>query len=68
MKLHYFEQLEPDQDDWELGMAKQQGYVPGMCLLGGAVVMCQINKGKNPCWGCNGPREKCKGTPKREES
>jgi hypothetical protein len=65
MKLHYFNQSKPDQDDCQLGMAKQQGYVPVTCLLGGVVVMSEINRGHNPCWGCEGPREICKGKARR---
>ena len=65
MKPHYFEQTEADQDDMQLGMAKMQGYVPQACLLGGTVVMDEINKGRNPCWGCKGPRDKCGGKDKR---
>ena len=66
MKLHYFEQAEADRDDMMLGMAKMQGYVPLGCLLGGAVVMGEVQAGNHPCYGCNGPREKCGGKPKRE--
>ena len=65
MKLHYFDQDEPDNDDIMLGIAKTQGYVPRDCLLGSQVVMSEINAGRNPCWGCNGPREKCHGEPKK---
>ena len=65
MKPHYFNQAEADVDDIQLGMAKMQGYVPKTCLLGGVVVMDEIGKGRNPCWGCNGPRELCKGKPKQ---
>jgi len=60
MKPHYFEQDKAD-DDMYLDMAKMQGYVPKTCLLGGAVVMGLVNEGKNPCKGCQGPREKCHG-------
>lgn len=66
MKPHYFEQEQADADDFQLGMAKMQGYVPETCLLSGAVVMGEVNKGNSPCWGCEGPREKCHGKPKRE--
>uniref|UniRef100_A0A6M3KD29 Uncharacterized protein n=1 Tax=viral metagenome TaxID=1070528 RepID=A0A6M3KD29_9ZZZZ len=62
MKSHYFNQDEPDEDDVNLQMAKGQGYVPKNCLLGGMIVMGIINKGGNPCQGCAGPREKCKGS------
>ncbi len=61
MKPHYFEQDKADSDDMNLGMAKMQGYVPQACLLGGMVVMGLVNEGKDPCKGCNGPREKCHG-------
>ena len=63
MKPHYFEQTETDEDDIHLKMAKQQGYVPQQCLLGGIIVMEEIRAGLNPCRGCYGPREKCGGSP-----
>lgn len=62
MKLHYFNQSKADEDDIQLKMAKMQGYVPQTCLLGGIVVMGEINQGNNPCFGCEGPREKCGGS------
>lgn len=65
MKPHYFDQDEADRDDHQLGMAKILGYVPKTCLLGGAIVMGEVMHGRNPCWGCEGPREKCGGKPKR---
>lgn len=64
MKPHYFEQAEADSDDFLLSMVKEQGYVPKRCLLGGRVVLSEVNAGRNPCWGCEGPREKCGGEPK----
>lgn len=64
MKPHYFEQAQADADDTQLGMAKIMGYVPKGCLLGGAVAMAEVTAGNSPCWGCNGPREKCGGKPK----
>ena len=66
MKLHYFEQDEADSSDMMLGMAKMQGYIPQTCLLNGIVVMNEVKNGRNPCWGCEGPREKCNGKPKRD--
>lgn len=66
-KPHYFEpadEAESKIDLW-LNMAKGQGYVPQGCLLGGNVVMGLVNKGEDPCAGCNGPRERCGGRPKR---
>ena len=61
MKPHYFNQISPDEDDIMLGMAIMQGYVPKTCLLGGIIVMGLVEKGENPCNGCEGPRHKCKG-------
>jgi hypothetical protein len=61
MKTHYFKQEKADADDIQLEMAKEQGYVPWTCLLGGMIVMSEINKGRDPCGGCNSPREKCHG-------
>ncbi len=65
-KPHYFDQAEADSDDMHLGMAIMQGYVPQGCLLGGAVVMSETSAGRKACWGCNGPRERCHGNPKRD--
>ena len=67
MKIHYFNQEEADGDDHLLGMAKMQSYVPQTCLLGGKTVMGLINKGENPCNGCNCDRIKCNGKPKLTE-
>lgn len=66
MKVHYFEQEKPDEDDFLLQMAKGQGYVTANCLLGGMAAMAEVSTGKSPRWGCSGPREKCGGQPKRE--
>jgi hypothetical protein len=63
--VHYFDWVAADLSDHVLGMAKMQGYVPTTCLLGGLAVMAEIHAGSNPCWGCNGPREKCHGKAKR---
>ena len=65
MKPHYFNQENADTDDAALGMAKMQGYVPEGCLLGGMVVMSEVTNGRNPCYGCEGPRNKCGGKPKK---
>lgn len=64
MKPHYFNQTEVDSDDINLQMAIGQGYVPRKCFLGGLVVMGLVNKGDDPCRGCNCPREKCGGRDK----
>lgn len=65
LSLHYFDKTEAPIEDAALWMAKHQGYVPKTCLLGGVVVMDEVNNGRNPCWGCEGPRERCHGKPKR---
>ena len=61
MQFQYFGQEAADTNDFLLKGAIAQGYVPGTCLLGGLVVMDEMKKGNDPCAGCNGPREKCKG-------
>lgn len=66
-RLHYFD-LDKAPWDMELEMAKHQGYVPQTCLLGGATVMAEVAAGRDPCAGCNGPREKCHGRPKAADS
>jgi hypothetical protein len=65
MKLHYFDHDKADNDDYFLQMAIAQGYVPNTCLLGGNVVFSEVNLGKDPCAGCNCPREKCHGRPRK---
>lgn len=65
-KIHYFDQEKADADDILLEMAIQQGYVPPTCLLGGITVMAATREDLDACLGCNGPREKCKGRPKRK--
>jgi hypothetical protein len=67
MKAHYFDQDKADADDHKLGMAIMQGYIPQTCLLSGAIVMAAVFAGDSPCWGCNGPRDKCHGKPKRDK-
>lgn len=64
MKPHYFDQDRADEDDMYLGMVKMQGYVPQTCLLGGPIVMGEVNAGRDPCAGCEGPRYKCHGRPR----
>lgn len=64
MKIQYFNQEQSDEDDMLLNAAKMQGYVPTTCLIGGATVMMEINNGSNPCHYCEGPRDKCQGSPK----
>ena len=61
MKVHYFDSDKASDEDVLLKMAIRQGYVPDTCLLAGVVVMSEVQKGEDPCNGCEGPREKCKG-------
>lgn len=62
--VHYFDQDSADPNDMLLQMAIGQGYVPPTCLLAGKIVMALTKDGRDPCRGCEGPREKCKGRPK----
>jgi len=62
-RLHYFDLDEAPDDDWMLSMAKDQGYVPRGCLLGGLTVMTVVNESKDPCRGCACDRAKCSGRP-----
>lgn len=63
--LHYFDRDVADPNDMMLSMCIQQGYVPTTCLLAGMVVMSEVRDGRDPCAGCEGPRAKCGGRPKR---
>ena len=49
--------------DMFLEMAINQGYVPPTCQLDGHLVMLLVNKGEDPCVGCNNDRSVCKGRP-----
>jgi len=61
VKTHYFDDPEASPRDELLTLAKRQGYVPKTCLLGGETVMGLVNKGEDPCLGCQCDRIKCKG-------
>lgn len=63
-KVHYFNEGVASPKDVMLKIAIQQKYVPKTCLLGGVVVMDEINKGNDPCTGCNCDRIKCGGRSK----
>ena len=62
--FHYFH-MDRAPSDTKLEMAIHQGYVPSTCLLAGVIVWDEVNASRNPCWGCEGPRERCKGKPRR---
>ena len=63
MKLHYFNQLNPDPDDELSRVARASGQVPSSCLLGGKTLDEMLSRSKDPCEACFGPRERCKGRP-----
>lgn len=65
-KPHYFNEGDEKEarNDGMLRVCKAQGYVPETCLLGGQLVFHLVNEGLDPCKGCEGPRERCKGRPK----
>jgi hypothetical protein len=62
-KVHYFDQDTADIDDLVLRMAKNQGYVPQNCLLGGQTVWGIVTAGDDPCRECKCDRSKCHGRP-----
>lgn len=66
MKLHYFHQPAADPDDAELAAAIAAKVVPATCLLGGHVIDTFRRIDRKPCDACEGPREKCGGTPKED--
>lgn len=64
MRLNYFSQPAADLDDHELQALIAAGVVPPGCLNGGLVARREHNEGRNPCLACEGPRERCGGTPR----
>jgi len=66
MKASYVNQGFVDDDDYDLKGAIDHDYVPSTCLLGGFIVMMEKVAGRDPCAGCNIPRDKCGGRPKRQ--
>jgi len=45
-------------------MATHQGYVPPKCTLPGPMILLLVQKGEDPCHGCNMDRSKCDGRPR----
>lgn len=67
LKIHYFDQDAPDQDDLLLQQAIKEKRVPDTCLFGGAMVMEFAAKDRDPCGVCPCPvRDKCGGRPQIE--
>lgn len=66
MKLNYFNQDAPDEDDELLFEAIAQQMVPSRCLLGGVMVSQILKEGETPCDWCACPkREVCGGSPQK---
>jgi hypothetical protein len=65
MELHYFDTGKADPNDLVLRMCVRKGYVPDSCLLGGQQVFALVGVGEDPCFDCDGPREICRGRPRR---
>lgn len=63
MKLHYFNQPAADTDDAVLRQAIADQIVPATCLVGGRIIAAARRVEQSPCDNCNGPRERCGGTP-----
>ena len=65
MRLHYFDLETAPESDTLLNMCKEQGYVPGTCLLGGMTAWSEVKAGRDPCSGCHCDRDKCHGRRER---
>ena len=52
------------QKDSLLQLCIAQGYVPKDCYLPGVIAFVLVNKGEDPCRGCNLERKVCGGRPK----
>lgn len=57
--------MEKDTKDTMRDLCIQQGYVPQKCKLPGIIIFGLVNKGENPCDGCNANRSECDGRPKK---
>lgn len=49
-------------------MCVAQGYVPAKCQLPGMIALALVNKGEDPCAGCNLDRGVCGGRPRKDEA
>lgn len=69
MKPHYWNDSDKAERDADLMLqiCVRQGYVPSGCQLGGHVVLALTTDGKDPCIGCECPREICGGRDKSGE-
>lgn len=57
--------MRAESGDQVLVQCVRQGYVPKDCQLAGVLVFFLVNKGEDPCAGCNHDRTKCGGREKR---
>lgn len=62
MKMEYFDQDTADGDDALLKEAKNKGRYQ-IRVYWEVLSYQQTPTGKSPCAGCNGPRDRCKGSP-----
>lgn len=67
LRHHYFEQGVASPADHMLQQAIAKGSVPSGCLLGGHIVQGLVFAGDDPCAGCEGPRPKCGGRPRKPQ-
>lgn len=58
---------ESPADKMYKSMSIQQGYIPKTCTLPGQLVWLLVNKGEDPCAGCNENRNICGGRPRLED-
>lgn len=54
--------LEKEDNDTMRMLCVQQGYVTPKCKLNGFIILALIQKGENPCLGCNIDRSECGST------
>lgn len=60
-------QLPQPTGDMFRDMCIHQEYVPATCILPGQIAWGLVNKGEDPCTGCNGDRSVCKGRPRNPD-
>lgn len=58
-------EIAEEKKDISREMCIKQGYVPPKCTLPGLLAMFLVQKGEDPCAGCNMDRGTCEGRPKK---
>jgi hypothetical protein len=66
--MHYLNDTDRAATDDLLQICIGQGYVPRTCMMAGFIVWVETRRGVDPCGGCNVPRDRCGGRPKRGET